>query len=405
MQPEPAILSFMKILRSLGWAALFSFHLMAQAQVTNQIFPLMAWNWTSSDPAVYQKMRDCGLTVAGFVPAKDLDLCQAAGLKAIVSDNRASGYDWKNVNPIIARSNLVSLVAEVGKHPALYGFYLRDEPGAELFPGLGTVATLIRELAPGKWPYINLFPNYASAEQLGNATYGEHLEQFVSTCHPTTLSYDHYALMDDGSLRDGYWQNLEQMRASGLKHSLPFWNIVLSVAHFHYREPTAADLRFQVYSTLAYGGRGIAYFTYIAPSVGNYRMAPIDQFGHSTRAWDDLRNVNLQVGKLAPTLLKLNSDDVYHFGEVPKESHGPREKSLVSSADGEVCVGDFTHADGSRYVLAVNKNVVRSQHCNLKFRNAPKQIRHVSPYSGELSDFSGEQLWLAPGQGVLLKLD
>ena len=31
------------------------------------------------------------------------------------------------------------------------------------------------------------------------------------------MSYDHYALMDDGSLRDGYWRNLEQVRAAGKK--------------------------------------------------------------------------------------------------------------------------------------------------------------------------------------------
>ena len=67
---------------------------------------------------------------------------------------------------------------------------------------------------------MNLFPNYASAEQLGSTTYREHLERFVETCHPTVLSYDHYALMDDGSLRNGYWQNLEQMRGAGLKHGL-----------------------------------------------------------------------------------------------------------------------------------------------------------------------------------------
>lgn len=376
-----------------------------RAGETNDFFPLMAWNWSSSDPAVYQKMHDCGLTVAGFVPPRDLDLCRAAGLRAIVSDSRASGYDWRQVDEAAARRNIAGLVAEVGKHPALYGFYLIDEPSAALFPGLGKVASLIHELAPGKWAYMNLFPNYASAEQLGSATYREHLERFVEACHPTVLSYDHYALMDDGSLRNGYWQNLEQMRGVGLKHRLPFWNIVLTVAHFNYREPTAADLRFQVYTTLAYGGRGIAYFTYIAPQVGNYRMAPIDQFGNPTRTWDDLRAVNLQVGKLAPTLLKLASDEVYHFGTVPAECQGPSARSLVAAAAGEVLVGDFTHEDGSRYVMAVNKDVNRSRHCSLTFRAPPKRIQNVSPYSGTLGDFSGEQLWLAPGQGVLLKLD
>ncbi|HOW64182.1 MAG TPA: hypothetical protein P5186_23945 [Candidatus Paceibacterota bacterium] len=378
--------------------------LVLQAEPTNAFFPLMAWNHAPSDEATFRKMRECGLTVAGFVSPKDLDLCHAAGLRAIISDRRVSGYDWMNVDEAVARQNITSLVAEVGKHPAVYGYYLIDEPGRRLFPGLGKVAALVRELAPGKWPYINLFPNYANAQQLGTETYSDYLEQFVSLCKPTELSYDHYALMDDGSLRHGYWQNLQQMRSAARASRLPFWNIVLTVAHFNYREPTAADLKFQVYTTLAYGGRGIAYFTYFAPSVGNYRMAPIDQFGNPTASWSALQNVNLQVGQLAGTLLKLNSDDVYHFGGVPEGAHGPGETSLIKSVgDAPFLVGDFTHEDGSRYALVVNKDFVKSRFGALQFRIAPQRIRMVSPYNGRLTDFSGEQQWLAPGQGVLLK--
>lgn len=67
--------------------------------------------------------------------------------------------------------------------------------------------------------------------------------------------------------------------------------------------------------------------------------------------------------------------------------------------------GDFTHTDGARYVMIVNKDFVRSQHCAPQFRQASKQVRMVSPYTGALTGFSGEQMWLAAGQGVLLRLD
>ena len=371
----------------------------------DSFFPLMAWNWAPSDAAAFQKMRECGLTVAGFVAPGDLDLCHAAGLKAIVADKRVNGYDWEKVDLAAARKNIASLVAEVGKHPAVYGYYLIDEPHSRLFPGLGKVAALVRELAPGKWPYINLFPNYASPEQLGSATYAEHLQSFVATCKPTTLSYDHYALMDDGSMRNGYWQNLEAMRAVAKEHQLPFWNIVLTVAHFNYREPSAADLRFQVFTTLAYGGRGIAYFTYFAPPIGNYRLAPVDQFGHTTPTWDCMQNVNLQVGKLAPTLMQLSSDDVYHFGTPPEGCHGPGTNSLLAADNlNAFMAGELTHDDGSRYVMIVNKDFTSSHPCVPRFRKAPAGLQMVSPYTGELSDFKGEDPWLAPGQGVLLRV-
>lgn len=373
---------------------------------SSPMFPLMAWNWTPSDPAVMAKMRECGLTVAGFVSPKDLDLCHAAGLKAIVSDPRTSNYDWNNVDEAAARKNVASLVAETGNHPAVFGYYLRDEPSAGLFPGLGKVASLVRELAPGKWPYINLFPNYANTQQLGAPSYEEHVERFIATCKPAILSYDHYALMDDGSLRRGYWLNLEQIRAAAKKHGLTFWNIVLAAAHFNYREATTADLRFQVYTTLAYGGRGIAYFTYFAPQVGNYRAAPIDQFGNPTATWQHMQNVNLQVAKLAPTLMALTSDDVYHFGSVPDGSHPPGDSALLKGMnEGEFMAGDFTHEDGSRFVMIVNKDFTKSRPCFPQYRTPPAGVRMVSPYTGQLTPFVGEQQWLAAGQGVLLKLD
>src|SRR3984957_9539288 len=353
-------------------------------------FPVMAWNSAPNDPAVLKEMKDCGLTVAGFVAPGTLDACQAAGLKAIVSDKRVSSYDWTAVKPEVARSNVTSLIAEVGRHPAVYGYYLRDEPGADFFPGLARVAEVIHELAPDKWAYINLFPDYAVNSQLKATNYEDYLERFVNAVHPTTLSYDNYAILDNGELRQNFWSNLESMRTVALKYNLPFWNIVLSVAHFSYREPSAADLRFEVYSSLAYGARGIAYFTYFTSETGNYRMAPIDQFGHETATWDYMRSVNLQVQQLAPTLLQLTSDEVYHFGTVPAGSHGPSTNSLVTAADGQIFVGDFTHKDGTRYVMLVNKDVKKSIPCAPKFRNGPAKVLKLSPYSGRLSSHEGE---------------
>ncbi|WP_165251301.1 hypothetical protein [Paludisphaera soli] len=367
-------------------------------------FPLMAWGHSPNDPAVLKRMSECGITVAGFVEPAALDACRDAGLKAIVSDARTAGYDWSKVDPAVARPRVESLVKEVREHPAVFGYLLRDEPSAAVFPGLAVVADAIRELHPGAWPYINLLPNYADPEQLGTPDYESHLKAFVEACRPPILSYDHYALFDGGGLRAGYFANLESMRRAGLEHQIPFWNIVLTTAHFHYRESTPADIRFQVYTSLAYGARGIAYFTYFSPPIGNFRMGPIDQFGNETPTWGMLRNVNLQVARLAPTLLKLRSDSVYHFGEVPAGAKAPDEASLVESIEGPMLVGDFTHEDGTRYVLIVDKSFTASTPCQPKFRTPPSKVERVSPYDGALQPYGGEDIWLAPGQGVLLRL-
>src|SRR5690606_29918681 len=102
--------------------------------------------------------------------------------KAIVADARVSGYDWQNVDAEVARRRVTELVGEVRHHPAVYGYQLRDEPTAAFFPGLATVSGVVKEQHPGAWPYINLFPNYANAGQLGAPDYESYLERFVEVC-------------------------------------------------------------------------------------------------------------------------------------------------------------------------------------------------------------------------------
>lgn len=377
----------------------------AASQPDTNFFPLMPWNSPPDDLAVLKKMREAGFTIAGFVAPQNLDNCRKAGLKAMVSDARISQYDWSNVNESIARSNVSAVLAQVDKDPVVYGYYMTDEPSANLFPGLAKVAGMITGTSHEKLSFINLFPDYATSGQLAAPDYTTYLENYIATVHPRILCYDNYSLMDDGSIRDNYWSNLESIRAAGKSHNLDFWNIILSVAHFSYRELNAADFRFEVYTSLAYGARGICYFTYFAPATGNYRLAPIDQFGNPTANWYFLQNVNLQVQKLAPTLLQLTSDEVYHFGKLPANGRSPSTNSLISAVNDEhFMVGDFTHRDGSRYVMIVNKDLSKSHPCAPQFRKSPHGLQKVSPYSGALSSFEGEDIWLAPGQGALLKV-
>lgn len=372
-----------------------------------ECFPIMAWDWPPNSPAVLEEMKACGLTMAGFVPPEGLDACHQAGLKAIVYDPRVWQYDWKNVDGAVARRNVESLVRQVQGHPALAGYYLRDEPSADMFDGLAAVASELRRLDPQRWAYVNLFPNCASREQLGTETYEEHLERFIAVCRPTRLSYDNYWLMlDDPRQHAFYWRNLEQVRAASQRHGLPFWNIVLSVASILYREASEADLRLQAYSTLAYGARGLCYFTYFAPKIGNYRMAPVDQFGHRTSTWEALRRVNLQVQALSPTMLRLRSTGVYHLGDVPEGCAGPAGESLLSGAgEAPLLVGEFRHDDGATYVMLVNRDLRHSTGLWPQWRKEPAQVQIVSSYTGQLVPFSGEQTWLAPGQGMLLRLE
>ena len=378
-------------------------------------FAIMPWDSSPSDPAQLHLMKEAGLNISGFCAPKDLPAILAAGLACFVSDPRVNGYDWTKMPPEAElRSNITAAVRDVENNPAVLGFYLRDEPGADLFPGLGQAAKILVELLPEKWPYVNLFPTYASNAQLGTADYATYLRRFVEAVHPPFISWDNYSVVE-GEMRDRFYTNLEWVRRQSLESHIPFWNIILANALFNYMEPSDATFSLQVYSTLAYGGRGIEYFTYYTPQGDNFRLGAIDQFGNRTATWDMLRRINYQIHALAPTMIRLHSTGVYHWPDVPPQGHPLSESRLVqdvkiSTSDlrhpnpGRTLLGEFEDAQGHPYLMLVNKDLQQSVHYRFQLKQEGKKLIWVSPFTGEES---GEMPagWLAPGGGTLLRVE
>lgn len=375
----------------------------------------MAWGDAPSDPGQLRGMHDAGLNIAGFCRAQDLDKIRDAGLACFVSDPRINGYDWQALPPDSEiRSRIGSLAKQVGSNPAAIGFFLRDEPHAALMPGLARVANIAREMMPDKWPYVNLFPYRVNPARLGTDSYDQYVRLLTDTVGQPFLSYDNYSLVG-GEMLDYFYTNLEIVRRLSIETKTPFWNCILANAHFNYMEPSDATFHLQVYATLAYGGRGIQYFTYFAPEVGNYRLAAVDQFGNRTPTWERLRRINLEIQALAPVMVQLRSTGVFHYPDVPDQAQPLLASKLVRSVEmtqrfvkppaaGRFLVGEFTDGEGRPYVMLVNKDLNNSFHFRIDLAQENAKLIRISPYSGKEEEFGGEMDWLAPGAGILLRI-
>lgn len=379
----------------------------AEPAKSKEVFPLMAWDY-ADDEATLQKMADCGINMVAFVPPEALDICQKVGIRAIVFQEGVAPARWDQpFSAAEANTVLPDLIKRVNDHPAVYGYHLKDEPGADQFAELAKSAELVKKLAPGKWPYINMTPGMGKG-------YDDFLELYLDTCKPPILSYDNYPVGQDGSFSYGFWANIAAIRNASLRHDIPFWTIFLSTAHLTYGEPSEAHLRLQAWGSLVYGARGLCYYKFIsaslpileAPDLGDWRNGPLDQFGEKTHTWHWLRNLNRQVQQYGPTLVKLQSDVVYHIGEVPEDNRSIGDDTLVKGlkAGDAFVIGDFTHEDGSRWVMVVNKHLKNSVQCIPEFRDAMAAVEYLSPITGKLKPFPAPWYCLAPGQGVLLKL-
>ena len=199
--------------------------------------------------------------------------------------------------------------------PACWGYLLRDEPGAGAFAELARRAEEIRARRPGRFGYVNLFPNYAPPGALGTPTYEEHVARFVREVKPEVLSMDHYPLMrPEGDTRDQYCANLECFRRHSLAAGIPFWNYFYSMPFNDRLDPTEAQIRWQIFTAAAYGARGVLYFCYWTPGLGAAGAgefpkggALLTAEGRKTRHYEEARRINAELKNLGPTLMQLTS--------------------------------------------------------------------------------------------------
>jgi hypothetical protein len=378
-------------------------------------FAVMAWGSSPADPDQLRGMREAGLNISGFCRAQDLEQVRAAGLTCFVRDPVIQRVDPLHLpSDDQMRIDVAELSKRIAGNPAALGFYLRDEPDAPMMPGLGKLATTLHEAMPDKWPYVNLFPYRVSPKTLGTSDYDAYVRTLVKIVGQPFLSYDNYSLVN-GEMLDYFYVNLEIIRRLSIETATPFWNCVLANAHFNYMEPSDATFNLQAYSTMAYGGRGIQYFTYFAPEIGNYRLAAIDQFGNRTATWDMLRRINNQIHALAPTLMRLRSTGVYHYPDVPEQAQPLTQGLLVEAVEmtqryvrppvaGRFLVGEFEDQERRPYFMIVNKDLKNSFQFKVRLKQEGRKLIRVSPYSGNEEPFGREMDWLAPGAGILFRV-
>lgn len=339
---------------------------------------------------------------------KALDLCAANGIKALICDPRTGPGPTRDT----PTESLDAAIKDYAKHPALWGYHTLDEPHSRMFPRLGGVNQYLLEKDPAHTPLGNLFPCYANKHTLGNWTYEQHVDEYCRVVKPRMLSYDHYALMADGSVRPDYFTNLDIIRRQAIKHKIPFVFTLLSVPHGPYKDINEADLRWQVFTALAYGARGLTYFTYNTPTA-EYGDAILGADGKRTAKYDLAKKVNGEIRKLGPTLLKLNSVAVYHTGSLPADCKPLPQDGLIKSAvGGELVVGQFNSDDGYRYAMIVNRSLTQKATAAITF-SQQVNLYEISPASGRekstvITPQGTDCVWtttIAPGDGRLVRID
>ncbi len=393
--------------------------LLCASLLAEETFPIMAWGWLGgarerqNDVAFYEEMKECGFSIAGFATTDgQIEAAGKAGLQVLYSDNKAmSNRDWKNPDVEQWRKDIAPVVAKYKDNPTVLGYYVKDEPETAELDGLAQMGALLMEMAPNKLPYMNLFSNSTQPYHYEPLTYEEYTRKAYESPYPA-CGFDQYNFYASGYIRTTMHSCMEIHRKAALAANKEWWYCVLGIQHRYYATPNLVNMAYQVFSGLAYGAKGISWFTYLPSDRPGWHNAPLDPFFNRTQVWYDMRLVNRTVQNYAHVLNHLRSDRVYHFGSTKPETDervpGPDKDSLIQTmgGSGNWLVGEFTHEeDGSRWVIIVNKNLEEPVECVPVWRNPSAKARvHAQGEKYEI-DFNrkpADSNIIQPGWGVLL---
>jgi hypothetical protein len=378
-------------------------------------FPILAWRVPSAlllADASTEEMAAAGFNLCHFEAFNDPEKNEAArsfalkhGIGIVLIDRR---LNWREKDAEKKRSNLDALIKEWTQKPALAAYRLQDEPSASDFAALATMRDVLALLDPERWSFVNLYPNYASSGQLGVQTYAEYVSRFIEVFRPQVLSFDHYPITGNKRVRPQFFENLETIRAASLRAGVPFWAFALSTAHASYPPPTEGHLRFQLYSDLAYGAKGVQYYTY-GPKEDDAGL--IARGGSRTSVYEVARRINGEIQNMGPLLLRLRSTAVLHTSPAPRatrEFRGHDELQLHSGAP--ALFGFFDGPVGRKFLMVVNRDPEGVASMALTFRNDLLAIGEIDRSSKDSTArpliLNGRDLSLslAAGDGRLFEL-
>lgn len=374
------------------------------------------------DDAHVKQLKEGGFNVLWAQTKADLDMAAKWGMRALYHLPTARGKGWSEET----RTKLAKTIAAVKDHPALCFYHQCDEPPADWFEYLNEDKEFVRSLDPKHPCWVNLLPTYANNRQLGVegeiiSAYWEHVRRFMDVYDPAFTSYDHYQLNNGWDTGD-YFLNLGIVQQNAAARGIPFMNGVQACTFWppeHFATPSAPripnpdELRYLVYTTLAYGAQGIYYYVYSHPG---HTGSIVSQEGVPDAKYYELRKLNPIFVATARETRGYRMSGAFFKGLCPRGGTPYGARALLRFADGEASAPLPEKAPLRDSVLVTRFDAsgrgTRLMVVNLDYRKetsydvtAPVPALRFDPETGDWTPLGTRfTLSLVKGGGVLLEL-
>ncbi len=372
-------------------------------------FPILAW-WPPPGTATladFLAYKEAGFTLYPANPDIGFDnalkFAAQAGLK-IMPYRDKQGFALPDKEVVFPKDN---------EH--IVGWITNDEPsGIEAVTASITAVNKLMRQDPTRWTLFNFLPPHVQH----NPSTKPIIDAAVRNGMPI-LSYDNYVIMADGTDKTlEHFNNLELFRKASLEHDIPFWAFALTIKHFSYRRASESDLRWKHFTNLAYGAKGLWYFTYWGPTDWERwdTIAIVDpKNGDKTEIYNYVKTLNHAVLEMGDILLDLTNEMVTHTN--PPEGHAvfePDKFWIANIKAKDALVSFFKDSKGEEYAMVVNKlhgmNKTAKETADLielTFAPDVKGVESVNWLDGKKGTLALENnkasLNIYGGTGVLLK--
>lgn len=339
----------------------------------------------------------CGLLAAGTVVAWELPefmISTWGGPKIDDHDARARALTEAGLNTVMVEPDLIDVYAAQGlrimvNHPTpetaarlrgnpnVWGYHITDEPDTDTLSAWADSAAAIRKADPTHPAYINQF-----------ARAGNHIDKFIEIVKPEVLSYDFYQwwygdyqLWWEGDR--GWFSRLEQNRDAALRAGIPLIIWIEAVANKSDERYSIAPMpsdsppkvRQSVYTSLAYGVKGIQW--YHGSMLYERESATLSEAGRH------VRDINRELAAMGPTLLGLESVNVFHTPPLPRGSREAPLQYWVLPEGDDLVLGIFKGDDNFDYLMAVNRAVEHGNSATLVFQRDIERVEIFNRETGE----------------------
>jgi hypothetical protein len=243
--------------------------------------------------------------------------------------------------------------SEISSHPALFAWGGIDEPANDQtrFDFIATLKAYVASKDSRHPQYHNLLPNYASGLTAA-ASYRAYVHNYLQTVHPPFLSFDNYPLTGTAaSVEQGFYENLQIIADEAKAEGIPFWAFANTSAFANQSAPTRQNLRFQVFTNLAYGAQCIQYYAWWTGDA-TYHTALFGEAttGNRTAYYDEVKVVGLEIKNLSRVFKDATMQQIWFHAGSGVQPNGTVAFDAANLPD---VFKSFTVGEGGRALVSL----------------------------------------------------